>query len=79
MAELLLITAIGAIAALVVWLRYRGTSIDNADDALTRACSGDRDQAQRLEDLEHRQASQPLSRKEARTRALEKLIDDRSR
>ncbi len=79
MAELLLIGAIVAVGGVVFWLRQRsGHVIDENNDALTRACSGDREQARRLEDLEHSRASEPLSRKEARQRALERLIDDRS-
>ncbi len=79
MSELLLIGALLAVGAVVVWLRQRRRGgLDDSNDALTRACSGDREQARRLEDLEHSRASQPLSRQEARQRALERLIDDRS-
>lgn len=78
MSEILLIgTAIG-VAALVVWLRRRRGSVAPGNDPLTRACSGDQAQAKRLEDLEHAQSTDPLSRSEARKRALERLIDDRS-
>ena len=79
MAELLVIAALLALGGLVFWLRQRsGRVIDEKTDALARACSGDSEQARRLEDLEHSRASEPLSRKEARQRALERLIDDRS-
>lgn len=79
MAELLLIGAIVGVGGVVFWLRQRsGRVVDDSNDALTRACMGDEEQARRLEDLEHSQASSPLSRKQARQRALEKLIDDRS-
>ncbi|WP_290631014.1 hypothetical protein [Aquisalimonas sp.] len=78
MSELLLIGAAIGVVALVVWLRRRRGTVDPGNDRLTRACSGDQVQAQRLEDLEHSQSPEPLSRQEARARALERLIDDRS-
>lgn len=78
MSELLLIGAAIGITALVVWLRRRRGSVDLENDPLTRACSGDQAQAKRLEDLEHTQSPDRLSRTEARKRALERLIDDRS-
>ncbi|WP_290653269.1 hypothetical protein [Aquisalimonas sp.] len=80
MSELLLIVAAAGAVALILWLRRRrGNAAGNENDALTRACWGDREQARRLEDLEHDRATTPLSRRSARRRALERLKDDRGR
>ncbi len=46
-------------------------------DALTRACHGNRAQAERLEALEQRRAGGKLSRRAARQRALERMTRDR--
>lgn len=78
MAELLVILAIVAVAALVFWLRRRSGRVATEDDALTRACMGDHAQARRLEALEQENASEPLTRREARKRALARLVDDRT-
>lgn len=81
MAETLVLLVIAGVIGGIAWLRYRqgGGIGGGGDDALTRACFGDREQAQRLEDLEHEWANEPLSRKQARERARLRLLDDRAR
>ena len=80
MAETLVLLVIAGVIGGIAWLRYRqGGGVGGGDDALTRACFGDREQAQRLEDLEHERATEQLSRKQARERARLRLLDDRAR
>ena len=79
MTELALVVLAAAAIGVGIWLRGRRRSGNTSNDALTRACSGDEEQARRLEDLEHRNAPEQLSRRAARQRALQRLIDDRGR
>lgn len=80
MAETLVLVVIAGVIGGIAWLRFRqGSGAAGGDDALTRACLGDREQAQRLEDLEHARANETLSRKQARERARLRLLDDRAR
>ncbi len=77
-----LFTLVGlALAALVAGMliqRRRGGSAGRKRaDALTRACHGDAEQADRLEALERERSSESLSRAEARRRAAERLRRDR--
>lgn len=80
--ELLILVGL-AVAALVVGMaiqrRRRGddTPSQDREDALTRACHGDRAQADRLEAHERERTSEQLSRAEARRRAAERLNRDR--
>ncbi|GEM_PF-2349025 len=46
-------------------------------DALTRACHGNREQAERLEALEQKRAGGKLSSRAARQRAAERMKRDR--
>ncbi|ABM61184.1 hypothetical protein [Halorhodospira halophila] len=69
--------ALAALVAAIVIQRRGGRLTPGGDDALTRACHGDQEQADRLEAAEQERAGRRLSRNEARRRAAERLKRDR--